>query len=209
MKLNELVDKLEAKLVGPLPGPEAHRLMMPGEINTSRFDKEKMAKARLSGVLILFYEKNGEAFIPLTQRHEYGGTHSGQISFPGGKWEETDPDLIYTAKREANEEIGVLYEEVNVIGQLSDLFIPPSNFKVTPVVSFTENQPQFEIDTYEVKELIEVPVSHLIEETTVKQTVITFANGYTLNTPYFDVEGRIVWGATAMMLSELKSIIIS
>lgn len=183
--------------------------MMPGEIKTTRFDEEKMRQARLSGVLILFYEKNGEAYLPLTQRHDYGGTHSGQISFPGGKWEESDPDLIYTAKREAKEEIGISYEEVKVIGQLSDLFIPPSNFKVTPVVSFSENQPQFVIDSFEVKELIEVPVSHLIEESTVKHTVITFSNGYKLNTPYFDVEGRIVWGATAMMLSELKSIIIS
>lgn len=205
--MNELIERLSDKLKQPLPGRDAHLLMMPKGAEQSRFDEARMAKARLSSVLILFYEKNGEIYIPLTQRHDYGGTHSGQISFPGGKWEESDPDLIFTAKREANEEIGVTYDEVNVIGQLSDLFIPPSNFKVTPVVSFSERLPQFEIDPYEVKELIEMPLNHLIEESTVKQTVIEFSNGFKLKTPYFDIDGRIVWGATAMMLSELKSIL--
>ncbi len=207
--MNNLIDRLSQRLKLPLPGPKAHMLMMPKGTETSRFDNTKMTKARLSSVLILFYEKDGELYLPLTQRHEYDGTHSGQISFPGGKWEPEDIDLIHTAKREAREEIGVAESDVKIIGQLSDLFIPPSNFKVSPFVSYIEQKPKFVLDAYEVKELIEVPVSHLLKAATIKETVIEFSTGYKLKTPYFDVDGRIVWGATAMMLSELKAILTS
>lgn len=209
MNLEELIQILKHKVTKQLPGRHAHQLMMPKESSNTRFDAEKMKNARLSGVLLFFYEKNGVAHIPLTQRQDYKGTHSGQISFPGGKWEKSDIDLIYTAKREANEEIGLPLHEIEVIGKLSDLFIPPSNFKVTPVLSYSTKTPDFEIDTYEVKELLEVPVSHLLQETTVKNTVIHFSNGFKLPTPYFDIDGKIVWGATAMMLSELKELIRS
>jgi len=207
--MNNLIDRLSRRLKLPLPGPEAHRLMMPEGSEKSRFDEARMAKARLSSVLILLYEKDGEVCIPLTQRHVYDGTHSGQISFPGGKWEQGDIDLIHTAKREAREEIGVTESDVKIIGQLSDLFIPPSNFRVSPFVSYVDKRPKFVLDAYEVKELIEVPVSHLLKASTVKETVIEFSSGFKLQTPYFDVDGRIVWGATAMMLSELKSILTS
>lgn len=209
MKLETLVATLAEKLNHPLPGMDAHRLMMPGEINTARFDEGKMKLARLSSVLVMFYEKNGEVHFPLTQRNEYDGTHSGQVSFPGGKWEEGDPDLIHTAKREANEEIGIEPEKVEIIGQLSDLFIPPSNFKVSPYISVARYEPQFVLDPIEVKELIEVPLSRLLDEDVVKHKDIVFANGFTLNAPYFAIEHYTVWGATAMMLSELVEVIKS
>lgn len=207
--MEELIDKLQKRLQEPLPGQEAHLKMMPKESARIRFDKERMASARLSSVLILFYQKNGEIYLPLTQRHNYKGTHSGQVSFPGGKWEPEDIDLVQTAKREAREEIGIPEDKVEVIGQLSDLFIPPSNFKVSPIVSYTEEEPSFTIDPYEVKELLEVPLEHLLDEAVLKRTDINVSNGYKLNAPYFELEGRVVWGATAMMLSELKTILLS
>jgi 8-oxo-dGTP pyrophosphatase MutT (NUDIX family) len=207
--MNEFIDRLKHKLNKSLPGHDAHKLMMPLEGTNARFDESRMKKARLSSVLILFYKKNNEIYFPLTQRQDYGGTHSGQVSFPGGKWEETDLDLIHTAKREAFEEIGIEDEKIEIIGQLTDLFIPPSNFRVTPVVAFAHEPPTFVIDTYEVKELLEVPLKQLLNSQTVKRKDITFSSGFKLNAPYFDIGGKVVWGATAMMLSELVSIIKS
>ncbi len=206
--MEELIEKLRSKLDLALPGQEAHLKMMPKESAKIRFDEERMAKARLSGVLVLFYEKNNEIYLPLTQRHDYGGTHSGQVSFPGGKWEPEDIDIIHTAKREAREEIGIPEDRVAIIGQLSDLFIPPSNFKVSPIVGYTDHTPEFTIDSYEVKELLEVPLDHLLDETVIKRKEITVSNGFKLNAPYFELEGKVVWGATAMMLSELKELLL-
>lgn len=205
----DFIADLQEKLKAPLPGQDAHIKMMPKESARTRFDEKRMAKARLSSVLILFYEKNGAVHIPLTQRHDYEGTHSGQVSFPGGKWEPDDVELVNTAKRETREEIGVPEGRVEVIGQLSDIFIPPSNFKVSPFVSYTPEQPDFIIDDREVKELLEVPVDQLLDEAVLKRKDIKLNNGFKLNAPYFELEGKVVWGATAMMLSELKTVLLS
>lgn len=207
--MKKFITELQHKLQQHLLGQEAHLKMMPKESAKIRFDEERMAKARLSSVLILFYEKQGEIYLPLTQRNDYKGTHSGQVSFPGGKWEPEDIELVNTAKREAREEIGVPESDVEVIGQLSDLFIPPSNFRVSPFVSFTDKEPQFVIDPYEVKELLEVPLDHLLDDSVLKRKDIDISNGFKMNAPYFELEGKVVWGATAMMLSELKTILQS
>ncbi len=205
--MNSLIERLRDELQKPLPGIDAHRLMVPKETGNVRFDPTKMQQARLSSVLIMFYERHGELYLPLTQRHDYGGTHSGQVSFPGGKWEPGDLNLIVTATREAEEEIGIAQNMVQVLGQLTDLFIPPSNFKVTPVVSYTTIEPEFKLDSYEVKELIEVPLTRLLDKDVVKTTHIPIRGGLRLNAPYFDLNNKIVWGATAMMLSELVAIL--
>ncbi len=166
-----------------------------------------MQNARPSGVLVAFYQKDGEWHIPLTLRHDYGGPHSGQVSFPGGKMEEGDGSIEYTALREAQEEIGITPQDVRVLGHLSDLYIPPSNFRVTPVVGFLPSAPEFAPDSFEVKELIETPLSLLRASATVKRKDIQISERFRLNAPYFDVYGNVVWGATAMMLSELLVII--
>lgn len=205
----DLIEDLRYRLTQPLPGRQAQQQMTPAEISKDRFDESKLVNARLSSVLVLFYQKDNQWYLPLTQRHEYPGTHSGQVSFPGGKWEESDPDLIFTAKREAHEEIGVKPDEVEVIGQLTHLYIPPSNFKVLPIVAYSTVTPKFVIEEREVKELLEVPLSHFMNPDTKKQKNINVSGGFRLNTPYFDVEGKVVWGATAMMLNELVSILES
>ncbi|HNP19694.1 MAG TPA: CoA pyrophosphatase [Fulvivirga sp.] len=205
--MNDFLRKLEQCLREPLPGHEAHRLMMPKESSNARFDDSRLKTARPSSVLILFYEKKGELYLPLTQRQEYDGIHSGQVSFPGGKWEKEDKDLVATAKRETFEEIGVNGADVNVIGQLSEMFIPPSNTKIMPIVGYTAKPSIFVIDPYEVKELMEVPLAHLLDDVNIKTKDITVRGNYKLRAPYFDVDGKVVWGATAMMLSELVSII--
>lgn len=203
----DLIEQLLNRLDQPLPGEEAQRLMTPEGLRDERFRNPSIHTAKLSGVLVLLYKKDSEWHIPLTLRNEYKGTHSGQVSFPGGKKEQGDPDLMATALREANEEVGIEPSEVQVMGQLTNLYIPPSNFKVVPTLAYLQERPIFKLDTFEVKELIEVPLSLLQDSATIKTKPMSFVNGYSVQMPYFDVYGHVVWGATAMILSELVTIL--
>ena len=120
-----------------------------------------------------------------------------------GKREERDANVIETALREAREEVGINAEQIEIIGQLTDLYIPPSNFRVTPTLAYAIEAPTFMLDDFEVKELIEAPISVLRDKKNIKTQRMEFGNGYAADMPYFDVHGHIVWGATAMILSEL------
>lgn len=202
----QFIERMESRLAEPLPGQNAQKLMMPAESVEERFDLDR-DDARLGGVLILFYENQGQIMIPLTQRHDYKGTHGGQVSLPGGKWEEADSDLQSTALRETFEEIGIAQSQVSIIGKLSDLYIPASNFKVSPFVGYVKENPSFAIDAYEVKELIEAELSALVDKDYHKEKDITVQQRFRLKAPYFDVQGKVVWGATAMMLAELITIV--
>lgn len=204
--INNFVSSLQERLSKPLPGADAQRIMMPVESTNARFNLDQN-DVRLGGVMVLLYPKNNEIYLPLTQRHDYKGTHGGQVSFPGGKWEEGDPDLEFTALRETYEEIGVDQSHVQVIGKLTDLYIPPSNFRVSPIVGYVERRPDFNIDPFEVEALIEVPLSLLISESTLKRKDILVRGRYQLNAPFFDIEGKVIWGATAMMLSEFVALV--
>ncbi|MEM6525343.1 MAG: CoA pyrophosphatase [Bacteroidota bacterium] len=203
-----LIQKLENKLTRPLPGTKAQSRMTPSGFSDVRFNRELMDQARLSGVLILLYKKQNEWYFPLTLRHQYNGAHSGQVSLPGGKKEDTDENVVHTALREAREEVGITPGDLEVMGQLTDLYIPPSNFKVTPTLAYTHQPPRFEIDTFEVKELIETPLSMLADSGRIKTKPMEFGKGYSAEMPYFDVYGHVVWGATAMILSELAALVM-
>jgi len=199
--IETFIDKLTVQLQETLPGMSAQELMMPVESTRARFDLNKQDVNR-GGVLILLYPKNGTIYLPLTQRHDYGGVHGGQVSLPGGKLEDGDDDIVETALRETYEEIGVDQRDINVIGRLTDLYIPPSNFRVTPVIGYLNQEPLFKIDSHEVKELIESPLNELLDESRRKRKDIPIRKGMRINAPYFDVNGKVVWGATAMILSE-------
>jgi len=206
--LKLFVEDLQRKLKNPLPGIEAQSAMMPVESTKERFELPDKNVKR-GGVLLLLYQQNNEVYLPLTQRHDYGGVHGGQISLPGGKLEDQDEDIIATALRETHEEIGVSKEQVAVLGTLTDLYIPPSNFRVTPVVGFIQERPDFIIDPREVKELIETPVQYILDEQNLKRRDISVRNGLRINAPYFDIYGKTVWGATAMILSEFRHLLQS
>jgi 8-oxo-dGTP pyrophosphatase MutT (NUDIX family) len=132
---NSLKIALTKKLTQELPGEKAHLEAAP--FRSLRLEKEGV-KARESAVLVLCYPKNKESYIVLIQRPEYDGAHSGQIALPGGKVEKTDTDIVHTALREANEEVGIVINDVEVVGQLTEIYIPVSNFKVTPVIGFVD-----------------------------------------------------------------------
>ncbi len=200
-KFEEFVHKLSHRLEKPLPGREAQVKMAPYPVDESRFKENLSNPSKPGGVMILLYPHNGDIYLPLMKRPTYAGAHSGQVSFPGGKFEQEDVDLRTTALRETEEEIGVRSEKVEVIGSLSDLFIIASNFKVYPSVGYVNERPVFVPDAVEVESVLEVSLSQLRDESKRGVEQMTFGN-YTIHSPYFDVEGHVVWGATAMMLSE-------
>jgi len=161
-----------------------------------------------SSILILLYPENDILKTVLIQRHSYNGVHSGQISFPGGQREESDTDKIETALREASEEVGINPDKVKILGMLTNLYIAPSNYCVTPVVGFTDKLPEFVLQASEVKGIIQTPLFDFVKKETKKSKIMKLANGMVIDTPYYDIQGNVVWGATAMIISELETVIL-
>lgn len=206
MTLKGLEEHVRLKLKAPLPGPSAHEQMraVPSGSVIPRF--EHKLPPRPGSVLILLYEEEGFVKFPLIKRPEYAGAHSGQISLPGGK-AEANENPIEAALREGEEEIGVLATQVKVIGTLSDFFVMPSNFMVTPVIGITTN-PVFKADDREVMKILKGDLSSLTSVDAIKNKEILAAGRYLMNAPHFEIEGEVVWGATAMILNELRTILI-
>lgn len=207
MEFLEVIEILKNGLKAPLPGMDAQMAMSPKPINMQRFNPVRPENHRKGAVLLLFYPDQGEAFFPLIKRPVYQGVHSGQIALPGGKMEKDDPDLIFTALREASEEVGVIPEKVEVLGTLTDLYIAPSNFLVTPVIGFSTSKPDFVPEEKEVERIIQTTVRHLSSPSNRKQKTLEISNSFRLDTPYFDIDQEVVWGATAMILGELLQLL--
>lgn len=192
---------------GPLPGLEAQLIMAGKKRLKFPFRNGVPSTARPSGVLILLYPFREDIYFVLMRRPDYTGVHSGQISLPGGKFEENDRDLIETAIREAKEEVGIEPSAVNIIGKLTPLYIPPSNYIVTPVVAWTQQRPEFIKDPREVDEIIEVSLNDFLNELNVQTKRIRLFMGLSANFPCYYVGENIIWGATAMILSEFRVIL--
>ena len=201
----DIIHSLQERLQYPLPGLEAQMEMAP---SVRRKELTIPENARLSGVLILLYPHlNGELHLVLMKRAEDGHAHSGQISFPGGRWEQEDPDFTYTALREAEEEIGVGRETVNVLGKMSELYIPPSNFMVYPTLGYIEERPSFIPDPREVAGIIEVKVDTFWQQEVKGEFKVMASGGFNYKAPGYLIDGHVVWGATAMMLAELATVL--
>lgn len=163
---------------------------------------------RRAGVLALFYPgSDAGPRLLLIRRPSYPGVHSDQIALPGGKEEAGDPDLQHTALREAREEVGVSPGQVRVVRALSPVYIPPSNFEVSPYVGLSAGRPEFRRQESEVAELIEVPVTQLLSKDFLEVRRMTTSYATDIEVPAFLLNGHVVWGATAMMLNELKSLL--
>lgn len=206
--MHELIDQLKTALQNPLPGVESHDAMMRQKRPTPTEIRDQGLPHKESAVLILLYPKENTPHIVLTLRPSYDGVHAGQVSFPGGKVEIDDRDLIDTALREAEEEVSIKRKDVEIIGQLTELYIPPSRFIVQPVVAFSAQEPQFSPDPVEVEKVIQTPLSRIVEDDVIREKEI-FLPKYntTIETSYFDIDEQVVWGATAMILSELRSVL--
>lgn len=170
--------------------------------------KEKEKTPKEAAILALFYPNaQGETCLVLILRKTYKGVHSAQVGFPGGKYELADKDLQVTAIRETEEEIGVPKSSIEVIKKLSPLYIPPSNFMVHPYVAMSKNTPNFIKQDEEVEAIIEVRLTDFLNEENNTTARVSTSFGVTANVPALKLNGHNVWGATAMMLGELKDLL--
>lgn len=200
------VSKLSAELKKDLPGKVAQNKMAPVFKTKPEF-LFNINTAKKSAVLIIIFPQNSDFKIIFIKRKNDGSTHSGQVAFPGGKFEKEDISLINTSIRETFEEIGVRISNENIIGSLTPIYIPVSNFEVAPFVGFLHKEPEYKLSTNEVEKIITVKISDLLDVNKKGEKLLERGN-YLVNAPFFKTEDDIIWGATAMMLSELNEVIL-
>ena len=186
----------------------AHQIMVPPEriellkkVNIQENNPKKAA------VLILLYPKNNRTHLVLIERNSYLGVHSSQIAFPGGKVEVNDPSVAFTALRETQEEIGVEMNKVSIIKAFTEVYIPPSNFMVFPFMGISMNELNFKIQEEEVEAVVELPLNVFLDDSIIITKTMTTSYANDILVPGFSVGDNFIWGATAMMLSELKDTI--
>lgn len=197
---------LKTEVLKGLPGTDVQWQMASSDRFVRNFPRHPGKDARIAAVLILLYPWNGSIYTVFMQRPEYDGVHGGQISFPGGKKEPEDENVIQTALREANEETGIDPVKVKVVGTLTPLFIPVSNMIVTPVVGWMDEKPAYNYRSEEVVFLIDAEMRRFLDPS-IMMTKPFEIRGELLNIKYFDYETHTIWGATAMILNELLTII--
>ncbi|MFD1294324.1 NUDIX hydrolase [Lutibacter holmesii] len=191
----------------PVGGLEAQFKLAPELRKQFSETQIKNKHPKFAGVLALFYpSSNNETHFLLTKRASYKGTHSAQISFPGGKHEQKDTSLQQTALRETYEEVGVTTNEITIIKEMTNVYIPPSNFLVTPYIGFSNNSPIF-TKNHEVEELIPVSLDDFLHNTTISNTTLSTSYATEITVPCFKLNSYIVWGATAMMLNEIRELL--
>ena len=199
--------KIQEQLTTKLPGEAAHNKLMPSNRRSNNTLKDT-SKLRKSAVGLILFPEKGITKCILIKRPSYDGFHSGQICFPGGKMDINDSDLEYTARRECYEEVNLPMGDADLIGELSEVYIPVSQFLVHPFVFALNKKPELHPDEREVDSIIEFDVFDLLKASTLKVKDMQLTQTYIhKNVPYFDIEGHVVWGATAMILSEFRALI--
>ena len=189
---------------------EAHLKMVPFE---RILEVEKINipsnNPRKAAVMMLIYPKNDKSHLALIVRNTYPGVHSAQIGFPGGKVEIEDESLIHTALRETHEEIGIHPDKIEVIKTFTAVFIPPSNFIVAPFLGISHAELEFIEQEEEVAGIIEFPLLDFMNDKTIVNKIMDTSYGNNIEVPTFKINEHYVWGATAMMMSELKEVLKS
>ena len=200
----QFINQLKLQLDQPLPGKDAQSIMMiePKPI----FNNTNTINVKLSAVLILLFFENDDWNFFLTKRSQNVNNHKGQISLPGGVHEENE-SLQETAIRETEEEIGIPSQDIQLIGSLSPFYVPVSNFKISPFVGWMEKKPQVKAFDREVEKVFSISINKFILESTQKIKYDKL-NGEMVKIPYFDIDNEMVWGATSIILSEFKNIIL-
>ena len=194
----------------PLPGEEAHRKLAPlvrikelSEINIEERNPQ------VAGVMAVFYpDVEGQTRLVLILRKTYKGVHSNQIGFPGGRVEEQDRDLQETALRETEEEVGIPQDQILIVKELSRLYIPPSNFWVQPFLGLVESTPVLVPQESEVEEILEVRLTDFLDEGNIISENLSTSYAVNIDVPAYKLNGHVVWGATGMMLSEIRDLLL-
>jgi 8-oxo-dGTP pyrophosphatase MutT (NUDIX family) len=199
------IDDVKRAMQRPLLGLEAQARMAPPYRPDQIAVMLNPPACKQAGVLILLYPLDGQLCFPLTKRPESVEYHKGQISLPGGS-QENGESLYQTALREAQEEVGVAADSVELIGQLSQLYVPPSNFCIRPFVGYVAQRPNFQIEAVEVAELIEAPLGALFDPATARMEDWEMRGGV-WPIPFYQFGPHKVWGATAMILSEFAAML--
>lgn len=205
-EFERLLKRAQAK---SLPGEKAQLELAPsGRLPLSELDIEEQ-KPRKAGVLALFETREDEVHLILTERTKYPGAHSGQISFPGGGYEDQDEIFLNTAIRETREEIGVKSERYTIWGALTPLYIPPSNFLVHPFLAHSSQSLNFIKEEKEVASIRSIPFASFLEPEAISDTKIELSNGFKIKSKAFLIEDLVIWGATAMMIAEIRRMILN
>ncbi len=193
-----------------LPGEAAHKKLAPllrlkelKELDISKRDPEE------AGVMAVFYpDMEKETRLVLILRKTYKGVHSNQVGFPGGRVEATDLDLEETALRETEEEVGIPQSQIEVIKKLSRLYIPPSNFWVQPYIGLVHHTPRMIRQESEVEAILEVKLSEFLNDENIIVESLSTSYAESIEVPAYRLNGHVVWGATGMMLSEIRDLIL-
>jgi 8-oxo-dGTP pyrophosphatase MutT (NUDIX family) len=204
LEFNLFINQLEEKLQRPLPGHE--EFLRKSGFDLAKRRKPDFGKTKKSAVLIAFYPQENDIHLPLILRPPYDGTHGGQMAFPGGRMEDFDESYERTALREAEEEIGLKAIDVKIVGGLTEVYIPPSNYWVKPIVGVLDYKPTFFPDAREVAAIHEINWEDLINPTIIKRKTIKVRGGF-MDTSGFDIQGQWIWGATALMIGELMAVL--
>ena len=205
MKDNTVFYNIEKKLTGLKPGMKAQLTMVPDpRPGHKTFDEVKVSCLK-AAVLVLLYHWKGRQYLVLTRRSDHMVHHQAQISFPGG-CQEYGETVQQTALREIHEELGISPESIRILGELSPLFVPPSNYCIFPVVAGMNERPTFCPSYKEVAGVIEVPLDHLLDLRNVRRET-WIINGIEVMVPFYLFKGYKIWGATAMVLAEFVELI--
>ena len=209
MNFNEFVSKISKVRNLELPGEKSQFKMMPPYreelIKNHKYD---ISSAKKAAVMALFYpDENHQTKLVLILRKTYKGVHSAQVGFPGGKVEKEDKTLQDTALRETFEEVGVALNNMIVIKALTDIYIPPSHFSVFPFLGYCEATPNFKKQDEEVEAILEVDINHFLDDNNITTKEVQKNNNELFNVPAIKLNNHLVWGATAMMLSEVKDLL--
>lgn len=208
MDFQEFLQFVPKLISAELPALKAHLKMAPLE-RLTQLQNQSIEKndPRTAAVLMLCYPKNGATHLVLIVRNSYEGVHSAQIAFPGGKYEKDDINFAATAIRETFEEVGVDPQKVELIKPFTQVYIPPSNFMVYPYLGMCKEEITFVPDPSEVAGIIELPIATFLSDTIIIEKELQTSYANSIKVPAFEIENHIVWGATAMMLSELKDVL--
>lgn len=200
------IETIQKVLMHELPGAAAHALMTPEPHYVKGVEGIHHHSPVNSAVLLLLIPYREEWVIPFIQRTSVGKYHGGQIALPGGKVEPEDVNARSAALRECHEEIGVKPEDITIIGSLSDVYIPLSNFNITPFIGTIPKMPNFVLSKDEVEEVILIPLNDLFDDKN-KTSHLLYRHDQQIVAPGYKIEDHFIWGATAMMIAELETLL--